>query len=71
MLWRIRVSWRRKLIVGVILSLTIVTMALASLRLYLLISPSWVFENANLDMNWLNLEVYAGESKSIPDPQLL
>ena len=61
MLWKIRVNWRRKLIVGGVLSLTIVTMSLASLRIYLLVTPSWVFKNGSLDMNWLNLEVYAGE----------
>ena len=74
MLWKIRVSWRRKLIVAGVLSLTVVTISLACLRLYLLISPSWVFENGNLDMNWLNLEVYVGEwivhTQSIPKRHL-
>lgn len=61
MLWKIRVSWRRKLVLGSVLLLTVTTIVLASLRLYFLISPEWVFSNGNLDMNWLNIEVYVGK----------
>jgi hypothetical protein len=66
MLWKIRVSWRRKLILGSVLMLSVITIVLAGLRLYLLISPSWVFENGNLDMNWLNIEVYVGKDTKSP-----